>query len=271
MENTNETVNGSMEEGIGKDKPTDTMQLLNKFCWPGFIMPHIWGLGNGLVVGAIAFVPLLAPVMAFVFGFGGYQMAYDKSRHNKIIFYDLQVKWHKASIIYAGIIVALLVTIGLNGTVNYISNKNEIVRIVKEFEEEKERTVEDIKILLNEKYLRTYIGDMEYALDGDMEVNDDGQLWHLKNSYGYDELARRLLTFEKPKMLSVYQYYAMEEGGKIEIFFSIDEDFQITESKYYLYSPEEVYLMEEGPGLLIDGDRWVQYMDCDTMEAILRE
>lgn len=271
MENTNETVSGNSDAGESEKVQTDTMCLLNKFCWPGFIMPQFWGIGNGLAVGIIAFIPILAPIMAFVFGFGGYQMAYEKSRHDKMTFYDIQVKWHKAAIIYAGVLLSLFLALGLNGIVNYVSNKNEISRIVKEFEEKKEQTVQNVETLLSDQYLKTYIGNIEFVPDGSLTVKDDGQVWHLENNYGYGELASKIINFEHPKMLSAYQYFSVGDGWKIEVFFSIDEEFQITESKFYLYSPEEVYLMEEGPGLLMDGDRWMQYMDHGTMERILQK
>lgn len=114
MENRNETVNENVETLVEKNAPVDTMNLLNKFCWPGFIMPHFWGIGNGLTIGFLAlFIPVVGLVLSFVFGFCGYQTAYEKGRYDKIQFFDMQVKWRKAAIIYVGFFLVLFLVFGL--------------------------------------------------------------------------------------------------------------------------------------------------------------
>lgn len=59
MEQTNETINNSVNTEEGKEEQADTMGILDKFCWPGFLMPQFWGIGNGMPVGMIAFIPVL--------------------------------------------------------------------------------------------------------------------------------------------------------------------------------------------------------------------
>ena len=92
MEQSNETINNSVNTEEGKEEQTDTMGILDKFCWPGFLMPQFWGICNGMPVGMIAFVPIFAPIMSLAFGFGGYRSAYVKMRKPKMEFYDLQTK-----------------------------------------------------------------------------------------------------------------------------------------------------------------------------------
>ena len=98
MQNTNETF--SEDIYVNEKEEKDTMGILNKFCWPGFIMPQFWGICNGLKIGLIAFIPILYPFIGAVFGFCGYNMAYEKRRYNKKTFYEIQLKWRKATIIY---------------------------------------------------------------------------------------------------------------------------------------------------------------------------
>lgn len=43
MEQTNETINNSVNTEEGKEEQADTMGILDKFCWPGFLMPQFWG------------------------------------------------------------------------------------------------------------------------------------------------------------------------------------------------------------------------------------
>ena len=61
MEQSNETINNSVNTEEGKEEQTDTMGILDKFCWPGFLMPQFWGICNGMPVGMIAFIPIFAP------------------------------------------------------------------------------------------------------------------------------------------------------------------------------------------------------------------
>ena len=51
---------------------------------------------------------------------------------------------------------------------------------------------------------------------------------------------------------------------------SVDENFDITESEFYILTPEEVEAMY-GSGLSIDRSRWMEYMDRETMDRILKE
>ena len=44
----------------------------------------------------------------------------------------------------------------------------------------------------------------------------------------------------------------------------------ISESEFYILTPEEVEAMY-GSGLSIDGSRWMEYMDRETMDRILKE
>lgn len=107
MENTNETVNENSNVNESKKLKEDTMGILYKFCWPGFIMPQFWGIGNGLKIGLIAFIPILFPFVAIMFGFNGYNMAYEESGYSKISFYDTQLKWHKAALIYVVVLIMI--------------------------------------------------------------------------------------------------------------------------------------------------------------------
>lgn len=263
MEYTNETM--QQEENV--KSTSDTMQLFKKFCWPGFIMPQFWGVGNGLTIGLAAFFPFLFPFIAIYFGFCGYQHAYESHPMDKTIFYDRQVKWRKGAIIYVGVCLCIFFVFGANGIVNYIINKVEINRLIAEYEDNREQMIKDVEILLNEEYLDAFIQERDYVANGELEYSDD--IWHLKNSYKYADLSRRILEFDKPYIHGMSQYFNIEEGGMVWVYFSINEDFRLEQVRYYTLTKEEVYRMTEGPGLIIYEDRWKTYMDGEMIARIL--
>lgn len=272
MEQTNETINNSMNTEEGKEEQADTMGILDKFCWPGFLMPQFWGIGNGMPVGIIAFIPVFTPIMSLVFGFGGYRTAYVKMRKSKMEFYDLQTKWQKAAIIYIGALLSLLLLLVSGRVINYVSNKNEVAGIVKEYEAKKEQTIEKAETLLEEENLKKYIGDFDFVPESELEISENGNLWHIQNGYRYQELSERIIDFREdmPYITKVTQYFSIGDGWMIWMSLSVDENFDITESKFYILAPEEAEAMY-GSGLSIDGSRWMEYMDRETMDRILRE
>ena len=102
-----------------KELSTEEMNVENegrplegKFCWAGFIMPQFWGIGNGLLIGLLAFIPAVFPLMALYFGFGGYKLAYYKTRHlyTKEEFCKKQKVWKIISFIY---IVTFVIIVAL--------------------------------------------------------------------------------------------------------------------------------------------------------------
>ena len=66
------------------------------------------------------------------------------------------------------------------------------------------------------------------------------------------------------------QYFSIGDGWMIWMSLSVDENFDITESEFYILTPEEVEAMY-GSGLSIDRSRWMEYMDRETMDRILKE
>ena len=73
-----------------------------------------------------------------------------------------------------------------------------------------------------------------------------------------------------PYITKVTQYFSIGDGWMIWMSLSVDENFDITESKFYILAPEEAEAMY-GSGLSIDGSRWMEYMDRETMDRILKE
>lgn len=51
-----------LEENQAKTK-------LKNFNFAAFIMPHIWGIGNGVYRGLLALIPILYPFVGFYLGF----------------------------------------------------------------------------------------------------------------------------------------------------------------------------------------------------------
>lgn len=258
-----------MEEGNEKIQQ-DTMLLFHRFCWPGFIMPQIWGLGNGQVLGLVALMmPFIAPIISIYFGMHGYRLAYERFPTYKTIFYEKQVKWRKASIIYITVVPILIFAFAGESLINYFTNKHEIRRIVSEFEDKRDNLVAGIERLMSEEYLDQYIGERDYIVIEDMDVNDDGQLWDLQNSYEFDDLCQKLYVFDEPKVVNIDRSFDIENGKRIWVYFDITGDFKIKEANYYIFSEEEVYKMTEGNGVYLDSERWQTYMNVDTMNQLL--
>lgn len=114
-------------------------------------MPQFWGIGNGMPVGMIAFIPVFTPIMSLVFGFGGYRSAYVKMRKSKMEFYDLQTKWQKAAIIYIGALLSLLLLLVSGRVINYVSNKMKLQELSKNMRPKRNRRLKRQRLCLRKK------------------------------------------------------------------------------------------------------------------------
>ena len=141
-----------------------------------------------------------------------------------------------------------------------------------EYEAKKEQTIEKAETLLEEENLKKYIGDFDFVPESELEISENGNLWHIQNGYRYQELSARIIDFREdmPYITKATQYFSIGDGWMIWMSLSVDENFDITESKFYILAPEEVEAMY-GSGLSIDGSRWMEYMDRETMDRILKE
>lgn len=109
MENINETMYEDTYISTMGEQKKDTMGLINKFCWPGFVMPQFWGIANGLWITILIWMcPILIILMSFKYGCSGYKLAYENCLKSKKKFYDKQVRWQKAAIIYTGFLILLI-------------------------------------------------------------------------------------------------------------------------------------------------------------------
>lgn len=243
--------------------------LKGKFCWAGFIMPQFWGLGNQLPVAVLAFIPALYPMWALWFGVGGYELAYEKAKNSMSIdeFCKKQKKWKIISFIYLIAVISIILSFNFNGICNYIHNKIEVYKIIKEIEEHEDRLTEELAKLTTAENLKPFIDGLECTPYGEVHFHDDSSLWELKTKYKYDKLSKDNLSIPYPKVLSVHQEFLAEDGRILTIIFDVDEDFQIQEGSYSIYSGAEV--REVSPGLFSNLDEEGLYMDKKTIDAIL--
>lgn len=113
----NETTKDVVEETVENEenKATEKIPLVGDFCVAGFLMPHFWGICNGIKIAWLAFIPIVYPFLAFYFGAEGYRLAYENKKWNVSIeeFCAKQKKWLKGSIIYAIVVVAIIVICNL--------------------------------------------------------------------------------------------------------------------------------------------------------------
>lgn len=243
--------------------------LAGKFCWAGLIMPHFWGIGNELPIALLAFIPIIYPFMALYFGFSGYKIAYEKAKNSmgKEEFCKKQKIWEIVSFVYIIAFIAIIFSFNAKGLSNYIHNKKELNLIIRQTEEQKSRLAEEVVKLTDVESLRPLVDGMECTVEGEVQFNDNNELWNLKNNYGYEELSRDNVRFGQPWVLDVSQEFLVEDGRILTITFSVDENFQIQEGSYSIYSGAEVHLLS--PGLYTNLDEIGLYMDEATVDLIL--
>lgn len=250
----------TMEE---EDRP-----LKGKFCWAGFIMPQFWGLGNSLPVAVLAFVPAFFPLCALYFGVDGYKLAYKKAKSSMSVdeFCKKQKKWKIISFIYLIAVIFIILAFNYNRICNYIHNKTEVNKIIKEVEEHEERLTEEFEKLTTNENLKPFMDGLDCTPYEEVHFEGD-TLRALKNNYKYDKLSEDNFSLPHPKIDRIYQEFLDEDGRSLTIIFSVDENFQIQEGYYEIYSGAEV--REVSPGLFTNIDERGLYMDKETVDAIL--
>jgi hypothetical protein len=107
---------------------TELPEEIDRWNWGAFLLNWIWGIGNGVFVALLVFVPVFGLVMPFVLGVRGNRWAWRKGRWDNIEhFKRVQRAWTKwAIIIWIGVIV-LFGTIF--GSVFYILSHSEAYRL----------------------------------------------------------------------------------------------------------------------------------------------
>lgn len=243
--------------------------LDGKFCWAGLIMPHIWGICNGVWVGILGFVPFLFPFVALWLGFAGYSMAYKEAEHadKKEEFCKKQKIWNIASIFYVIVFAAIILSVNFDGLTNYVKNKKELDAIITETEEQKARLAEEVEKLTDLDNLNPFVNGMNCTPSGEIQFSESSDLWHLKNSYGYEELSRDNVKFGKPEVYAVSQEFLTDNGSILTITFDVNDNFQIEEGNYSIYSGEEVHMTS--PGYYTNLDEIGIYMDKNEIDLIL--
>lgn len=97
-----EKIEAELEENQAKKK-------LKKYNFAAFIMPHIWGIGNGVYIGLLALIPILYPFVGIYLGLFGNELAFYQKYQTEETFYKKQRGWAVAAIVYIIAIIALLV------------------------------------------------------------------------------------------------------------------------------------------------------------------
>lgn len=243
-----------------------------KFSWAGCIMPQFWGIGNGLPIGLLAFIPVIFPFIALYFGFAGYELAYDKTRHlnTKEEYCKKQKVWNIVSFIYIVAVVGILAYYNWDGMSNYIRNKKELNLIIEQTEEQKSRLIEEMIKLTDAESLKPYIDGLECTINGEVKISDNGVLWSLENAYGYYGtygLSEDTVYFDQPRIHEISQEFLIEDGRILTISFSVDENFQLQKGSYSIYSGAELHMVS--PGHYSSYDEEGLYMDKDTIDLRL--
>lgn len=247
----------------------DNRPLAGKFCWAGLIMPQFWGIGNGLVIGLLAFMPAAYPFIALYFGFKGYDLAYKKVEYsaNEEEFCKKQKVWKIVSFIYAIVIITIIFMSNFSGLSNYFQHKKELNMIISQTEEQKNRLAEELVKLTDVENLKPFIDGLECTPKGEVQFNENSGLWTLKNNYGYKELSEEKVSFPQPTVYDITQEFLAEDGRILTISFKVDEEFQIQEGTYSIFSGAGMH--ELSPGYYTNQDEIGPYMDNDTIREML--
>jgi len=91
-------------------EPKKDMRIHN-FNWGGFLFPQFWGIGNGLKIGFLAFVPFIYPIMAIYFGMMGNELALKEYlyEHNDVdAFYKKQKTWTLRAITFWAVMLIII-------------------------------------------------------------------------------------------------------------------------------------------------------------------
>lgn len=91
-------------------EPKKDMRIHN-FNLGGFLFPQFWGIGNGLNIGFLAFVPFIYPIMAIYFGIMGNELALKEYLyvHDGIdAFYKKQKTWTLRAITFWAVILIII-------------------------------------------------------------------------------------------------------------------------------------------------------------------
>ena len=251
-----------LEENQAKTK-------LKNFNFAAFIMPHIWGIGNGVYIGLLALIPILYPFVGFYLGFFGNELAFYKKYQTEEKFYKNQRCWAFAAIVYIIAIIALLVVRFYGNYETYKANKKEQNRLIEKTENEMQALEEKYDILTSEEYLSEFCDDIIAKPLVEYQYAELG-VWELEERYDFTDLCKEKINFEEPVIYWIKRCYELEDGKIIWIYFRVEDNTKIVESRYSIVpsceetsleiemSLDSKYIIEEGT-----------YMDLYEMNYIL--
>ena len=128
----------------------------NGFNFAAFIMPHIWGLCNGVYIGLIALFPIAAPFVSFYLGFKGTELAYEKSYVKPERFYKKQRRWQCIAVVYLIAVIAIIVGFMFDDLKYYFTQKAEIDKLIEKTLDEEKELRKKVEILTSEDCLNYY-------------------------------------------------------------------------------------------------------------------
>ncbi len=257
------------QEEIVEEVNIDKCPMKGKICWAGLIMPQFWGIGNKLKIGLLAFVPIIFPFIAIFFAAQGYELAYEKIKYSggREYFRRNQIIWNIVAFIYIIAVVGIIYSANADDLANYKQHKAELETLIEQAEAQRANLAEEVEMLTAEEHLAPFLGGLECTSEGEVDFNDDTGLWHLKNSYDYEELSEEKVRFEQPRIYNVSREFVMADGRILTVTFSVDENFEIQDGQYSYFSGGEVHMVSEG--FYTNLDEIGPYMDKATIDAIL--
>lgn len=258
------------EETVEEVDVEEECPMKKKICWAGLIMPQFWGIGNKLGIGLLAFIPVVFPFMAIYFAAKGYELAYEKIRYSggKEHFRRNQIIWNIVAFVYIIAVVGIIYSFNADGLANYKKHKAELETLIEQTEAQRSRLAEEVEKLTSEEYLEPFTEGMEYTATEEVTFNDNTVLWHMKNSYEYEDLAEEEVRFEQPRVNYVSKEFTLADGRLLTITFSVDENFEIQEGDYSYFSDGEIHMISEG--VYTSYDEMGVYMDKKEIDSILK-
>jgi hypothetical protein len=117
-----------MENTSGQGKSAVVPPEIDRWNWGAFLLNWIWGLGNGVYIALLMFVPLVNIVMAFVLGAKGSAWAWKSRRWQSVEhFKRVQRLWAIAGVIVLALAIAM--GVGVFFTVSSMLKNSDAYRL----------------------------------------------------------------------------------------------------------------------------------------------
>ena len=214
-----------------------------EFNWGGFLIPQIWCIGNGVPIGYLSYVPILAPFIAIYLGFNGSRLAYERQSwkySNLDEFYKVQRRWTIAGIIIVLLTISFFAFLKKDNIYNLYNNRQEyrlIMENADSYKKLEENTAEEVKKIIQSESFKQCLGD--YNIDS-IRAYSNSQVEEAEE-YRNKSLIKRSKTelkYEKGEIENVCVYTYNTDREKVVWWFEYDNN-ELDNIEYHYYGRKD--------------------------------